>query len=468
MRIIHRSYHSSFFAAVLVAALLLAPLKAKDLSFREPQAAAIPLRTFKITDFGAVGDGAAMNTKAFRAAIEACAKAGGGRVIVPAGTFLTGPFELASRMALVVEKGAVIQATDKFADFGLPDPLPAVQSEIDAFRKQLRPFISGVKLEDVAIIGEGIIDGAGANWWAMSDKAAERATQLVKLPKAGEPGEPAKPGEPPPAVQKPLYVPRPHLIVLRDCARVQIKGVTLRNSPMFHFVPHHCREVLVENVTIFSPADAPNTDGIDPANSREVLIRRCTIDTGDDNIALKGGGVGGEPTENVTVTDCKFLHGHGVSIGSETEAGVRNFLVQHCTFENTGTALRIKSDRTRGGSIENVTYRDITMKNVEAVITISLFYDDKKAAARPELKAVTEATPKVRGIHFLNITCEGTTKKAGEIAGLPESPAADITLENVRITGAAGPFTQQDVKNLRFLNVDVQTVTPTTETKPAP
>ena len=459
---------SHLFAAAFATTLLLSPLEAKDLSFREPQAAAIPQRTFKITDFGAVGDGAAMNTEAFRAAIGACAKAGGGRVIVPAGTFLTGPIELASRTALVLEKGAVIQASDKFSDFGLPDPLPAVQSEIDASRKQLRPFISGVKLEDVAIIGEGIIDGAGANWWAMSDKAAERAITAAKLAKAAEPGEPAKPDEPAPAVKKPLYVPRPHLIVLRDCARVLVKGVTLRNSPMFHLVPHHCREVLVEDVTIFSPADAPNTDGIDPANSRDVLIRRCTIDTGDDNIALKGGGVGGEPTENVTVTDSIFLHGHGVSIGSETEAGVRNFLVQRCTFENTGTALRIKSDRTRGGVIENVTYRDITMKNVEAAITISLFYDDRKAALKPEAKAVTEATPKVRDIHFLNITCEGTTKKAGEIFGLPESPATDITLENVRITGAAGPFTQQDTKNLRFLKVDVQTVTPTTETKPAP
>jgi polygalacturonase len=454
-------------SSYVAATLLLSPLEAKELSFREPQAAAIPQRAFMITDFGAVGDGAAMNTEAFHAAIEACANAGGGRVIVPAGTFRTGPIELASRTALVLEKGAVIQASDKFADFGLPDPLPAGQSEIDAFRKQLRPFISGVKLEDVAILGEGSIDGAGANWWARSDKAAERAVAAARLARAAEPGEPARPGEP--AVEtKPLYVPRPHLIVLRDCARVQIKGVTLRNSPMFHLVPHHCREVLVEDVTIFSPADAPNTDGIDPANSRDVLIRRCTIDTGDDNIALKGGGIGGEPTENVTVTDSTFRHGHGVSIGSETEAGVRNFLVQRCTFENTGTALRIKSDRTRGGVIENVTYRDITIKNVEAAITISLFYDDRKAALKPEPKAVTEATPMVRDIHFLNITCDGTTKKAGEILGLPESPATDITLENVRITGAAGPFTQQDTKNLRFLNVDVQTVTPTPETKPVP
>ncbi len=446
--------HPSRLFAAACAVLLLSPLSAEELPFREPQPAAIPQRTFTITDFGARGDGTTMNTDAIRKAIEACAKSGGGRVVVPAGIFLTGPIALASRTALVLEKGAVIQASDRFADFGLPDPLPAVQSEIDAFKKQLRPLISGTKLEDVSILGEGIIDGAGAAWWAKSDKVAERAVA------------PTKPGGPAPAANKPLYVPRPHLIVLRDCARVHIQGVTLKNSPMFHLVPHHCHDVLVEDVTILSPADSPNTDGIDPANSRDVLIRRCTIDTGDDNIALKGGGVGGEPTENVTVTDCKFLHGHGVSIGSETQAGVRNFLVQRCSFEGTGTALRIKSDRTRGGVVENVIYRDITMKNVETAITIFLYYDDKKAALKPEPKPVTENTPIVRRIQFLNITCDGTTKKAGEIIGLPESPLTDITLENVRITGAAGPLTQQDTRGLRLINVDVQTVTPAANAKP--
>ena len=456
MKTIRRHPLSHLAGTALAVALLLGPLEAKDFAFRKPKDAAIPQRAFLITDFGAVGDGIASNTAAFRAALEACGKAGGGRVIVPAGTYLTGPFELASHTALFLKKGAIIQASDKFADFGLPEPLPTVQAEIDETKKQLRPFISGVKLEDVAILGEGVIDGAGAQWWAQSDKAAERAVAAVK---AGGNGA---------AAPKPLYVPRPHLIVLRDCTRVLIKGVTLRNSPMFHLVPHHCREVLIEDVTIFSPADAPNTDGIDPANCRDVLIRHCTIDTGDDNIALKGGGVGGEPTENVIVTDSTFLHGHGVSIGSETEAGVRNFLVQRCTFANTGTALRIKSARTRGGVIENVTYRDITMKNVEAAITISLFYDDKKASLKPEPKALTQATPTIRDIHFLNISCEGATKKAGEIVGLPESPISGVTLENVRITGAAGPFTQQDTKNLRFINVDVQTVTPVPGTQPGP
>ncbi|MEP6672255.1 MAG: glycoside hydrolase family 28 protein [Chthoniobacter sp.] len=455
---------SQVWSAAGAVALLLGAADAKEPTFREPQAPTIPQRNFPIINYGAKGDGATLNTAAFRAAIEACVKAGGGRVIVPSGVFITGPIELASHTALVLEKGAVIQASDQFADFGLPNPLPASQAEIDAFRKQLRPLINGVKLEDIAILGEGIIDGNGAVWWAKSDKAAERAVAArpvaaaTTLPADSTAAKPA--ATPTPA--KPLYVPRPYLITLRNCTRVHLQGVTLRNSPMFHFVPHHCSEVLVEGVTISAPADSPNTDGIDPANSREVLIRRCTIDTGDDNIAVKAGNVGGEPTENVTVIDCKFLHGHGVSIGSETEAGVRNFLVQHCTFENTGTALRIKSDRTRGGVIENVTYRDITMKNVETAITLSLFYDDRKAALKPEARPVTDSTPQIRNIHFLNITCEGTTRKAIDIAGLPESPITGLILENIHITSAAAPLTLQDTRNLQFLNVDVQSTPPAT------
>jgi polygalacturonase len=443
---------SSRFIATLCAAALSLPVCADELPWREPQPPKIPVRVFPITDFGAHNDGKTMNTEAFRAAFQACAKAGGGRVVVPAGTFVTGPIELASRTALVLEKGAVIQASGKFSDFGIPDPLPATQSEIDSFRKQIQPLISGSKLEDVAILGEGVIDGAGAGWWAKSDKAAERAMPPPTTPNSTPPGE----AVPPPA--KPLYLPRPHLVVLRDCARVRVQGVTLRNSPMFHLVPARCHDVLVEGVTIISPSDSPNTDGIDPANCRDVLIRHCTIDTGDDNIALKAGSGGGLPTENVMVTDCKFLHGHGVSVGSEVQTGVRHFLVQRCAFENTGTALRIKSDRARGGVVEDVIFRDITMKNVEAAITVFLFYDNKKTALAPDVKPVSVDTPIIRNIHFLNIACEGTTRKAGEIVGLPESPVSDVTLENVRITGAVGGFTYQDVKNLRLINVDVQTV----------
>src|SRR5438067_6196458 len=156
-----------------------------------PQAPKIPARTFKLTDYGGVGDGKTMNTEAFAKAIDACKKAGGGSVVVPPGTYLTGPIKLVSQMALVVEKGAVIQASEKFTDFGLPDPLPATQSEINALKSSVAQLISGSKLTDVAIRGEGKIDGAGAYWWIKSDKALERGLQSMP-PLPGASASPAQ------------------------------------------------------------------------------------------------------------------------------------------------------------------------------------------------------------------------------------------------------------------------------------
>jgi len=409
-------------------AILLACVSANAAApMKEPPLPLIPASRIDITAYGAVGDGKTLNTAAFAKAVAACGRAGGGSVIVPPGVYVTGPISLVSHMALVVEKGATIQAADRFSDFGLPDPLPASQPELDKLRKSLKSLISGTDLQDVAIRGEGVIDGAGAVWWAKSD----RASRTTGLP----------------------YVPRPNLIVLKKCERVHISGVTLSNSPQFHLVPQLCTNTLIENLKILAPSDSPNTDAIDPSNCRNMLIRQVMTDTGDDNIAFKAGDAG--PTENITVTDCVFKHGHGVSIGSETSGGVRNILVQRCTFEGTGTAIRIKSARGRGGVIENVTYRDIVMKNVDMAITINLYYADKTEAKRPERQPVTADTPIVRNIQITNITCEGA-KSAGEIIGLPEMPAAGIILSNIRITSSTG-FNIQDAKGVQFNDVSFST-----------
>jgi pectin methylesterase-like acyl-CoA thioesterase len=403
----------------------------------EPPAPVIPAATFDITAYGAIGDGHTLCTGAFEHAIDACQQAGGGSVIVPPGNFLTGPFHLVSHMALVIEKGAVIQSTGKPADSGLPDPLPTTQEALNALRPSLKVLISGRKLTDVAIRGEGIIDGAGAWWWAHSDRAARDHGGV--------------------------FVPRPNLIVIQNCQRLQVQGVTLRNSPQFHLVPKSCTDVLIDGVKILAPPDSPNTDAIDPSNCRNVLIRHVLTDNGDDNVALKAGGDG--PCENITVTDCTFLHGHGVSIGSETNGGVRNFLVQRCTFENTGTAIRIKSSRGRGGIVQDVTYRDITMKNVDQAIYINLFYEDKADAKYPQPKPMTPLTPQVRDILISNVQCVNA-KAAGEITGLPESPAT-VTLENIHVTAWTG-FALQDVQGLTFRNVSFLTSPKPPELSPSP
>lgn len=389
-----------------------------------PKLPVIPARKFLVTDFGAIGDGKESNTASFRKAIGACRDAGGGQVVVPAGTFVTGPVELAGNMALVLEKNAVIRAAENFADYDTAD-------------HKVLPLIGGKRLTNIAILGEGTIDGGGAPWWKRF-----RAERAAGVPQQGQPRQPGQP-------QESL---RPKLVLLTDCANVLIRGVTLKDAPQFHLVPQRCHDVTIENITITSPADSPNTDGIDPSSSRDVVIRHCTIDVGDDNVAFKSN-PGEGPTENVLVTDCTFKHGHGASVGSNIGGGIRNILVQNCTFEGADNGIRIKSARDRGGLVENVIYRHITMKNVGVAITLNLFYFDKAAQQERKTAAITSTTPVIRGIRITDVTVEGA-KTAGDIVGLPEMPIDNVVLDNVRVNAHTG-MTVQDAKNVLLRSVRI-------------
>jgi polygalacturonase len=389
-----------------------------------PKLPVIPARKFVITDFGAIGDGKQSNTASVRQAVAACRTAGGGQVVVPAGTFVTGPIELVANMALVLEKGATIRGSENFADYETAD-------------HKVLPLIGGRRLTNIAIQGEGTIDGAGASWWRRF-----RAERAAGAPQQGQPRQPGQPQE----------SPRPKLVLLTDCANVLIRGVTLKDAPQFHLVPQRCHDVTIEDVTITAPADSPNTDGIDPSSSQDVLIRRCTIDVGDDNVAFKSN-PGEDATANVLVTDCTFKHGHGASVGSNIGGGIRNIVVQNCTFEGGDNGIRIKSARDRGGLVENVTYRHITMKNVGVAITLNLFYFDKTAQQERKTAAVTSTTPVIRGVRIIDVTVEGA-KTAGDIIGLPEMPIDNVTLENVRVNANTG-MTVQDAKNVFLRNVRI-------------
>jgi polygalacturonase len=398
-----------------------------------PQLPAIPQRRFMLTDFGAIGDGKTLNTDAFRKAIAACRKAGGGEVFVPAGTFVTAPFALTDNMALVLERGATIRGSENFNDYERTNA-----SGHDAEGKaSILPLISGKNLTNVAIRGAGTIDGAGLAWWQRF-----RAERAAGAPQEGQPR----------AAGQPVEHARPKLVLLTGCKRVLIQGVTLKDSPQFHLVPNGCSDVTVEDVQISAPADSPNTDGIDPTGSRNVLIRHCTIDVGDDNISFKSNPNEGA-TENVLVTGCTFKHGHGASVGSNIGGGIRNITVEHCTFEGTDNGVRIKSARDRGGVVEQVTYRDLTMKNVGVAITINLFYFDKTGQRERQAKPVTATTPIVRDVRIANVTIDGA-KTAGEIIGLPEMPITSVLLENVDIKAQRG-LTVQDAKAVELRAVRV-------------
>ena len=246
---------------------------------------------------------------------------------------------------------------------------------------------------------------------------------------------------------------------------MRLENITLQNSPKFHFVPSDCEDVVVSNVTILAPAHAANTDAIDPSG-RRMLITRCKIDVGDDDVAIKAGRkIPGRDfqSEDITITDCTILHGHGISIGSETLGGVRNVTVRNCTFENTENGLRIKSQRGKGGLVENIRYGDITMKNVNPAITLTCYYMNNSAGdtAQPSAAKADTAqlastmTPVFRDIYISNLTAT-CQKSAGVITGLPESKISNVVLENVRISSSTG-MTIKNAGGVQFKNVQITT-----------
>lgn len=382
-------------------------------------------RVLDVREFGAKGDGKTLDTLALQQALDAAGKAGGGVVRLTPGTYLSQPIYLRDKTILHLEAGAKLLATDE------PDHF------IDPRKPQSRvAFVNAKGLSQIAIAGGGIIDGAGERWWKPVQEGKRQAR--AKGETFAE------------------TVRRPRLIVLSECRDVRVEGVTIQNSPTFHLVPQECENVLITNVIIRAPDEAPNTDAIDPSACKDVRIIGCTIGVGDDNIAIKSGRkVPGREfaVENVWVERCTFLHGHGMSIGSETAGGVKNLVVTNCTFNGTTSGIRIKSARGKGGLVENLVYSDITMTNVDYPIYLTSYYP--KVPATDAAQPVAADSPVYRNIIIRNVTAH-SAKTAGMIVGLPELPIENVTLENVRVTAPTGLM----FRNTRAIKLQNTTVTP--------
>jgi polygalacturonase len=385
-------------------------------------------KVFDVRQYGAKGDGQTLDTAAVQKALDACGQAGGGVVRVPPGTYLSRPIRIHSRTTLLLEEGATLKATDDPRDY-LP---PSVTwDDILAGRSKgpFTHFLSGKKLTDVTITGKGTIDGSGARWWEPAEEARRKVSGFT--------------------------LPRPDLVRIAACKHLKVSGITLKNSPKFHLVPEDCEDVVIEGVTILAPAGAANTDAVDPSLCRHVTITKCMIDVGDDNVAIKSGKKlpGREfGCEDITITDCVFKHGHGVSIGSETAGGVRNVTVRHCQFEGTENGLRIKTARGKGGRVEKIVYEDITMKDVVGAITITTYYP--KIPASDAAQPVTALTPQYRDIRIANLKAT-SVRGAGVIVGLPESRVQNVVLENVQITAATTGLTIRNASGVSLKNVRV-------------
>ncbi len=389
-------------ALPVLAAALPVPAPAVPL-YAEPDAA-------KVCDAqatGAKGDGHTKDTAAIQAAIDACSAAGGGTVRLKAGTYVSAPLELKSHVTLHLDKGATLLGSPDFADY-------PVRADAPWRRVSLLHADHAV---DIGITGEGTVDGNGKLWW---DAKAAR--------KKGEP-----------------EAPRPLLIDLTNSKQILVEGVTLQNSPQYNLTTFLCDGLTVRGVTILNPAKgAPNTDGIDPFSTSHVLIEHTTIDTGDDNIAIKSGLVErGEPnvaSTDIVIRDCTLRAGHGLSIGSETAGGVRNVTVERVSFSGTRQGIRIKSARGRGNDLGPFRYKDITMDGVETPIQITAYYTG--AIADDKGQPMAEHTPRFHDITIENLRAVGAAR-AGVIQGLPESPIARVTLRNVSIDAKLGMVVSQ-------------------------
>ena len=384
--------------------------------------------TFNVRDFGATGGGATLDTDAIQKTFDACKKSGG-TVVFPAGNYLSAPLVLkGSHITVQFDEGATLSATTNHSLFlktGSGDWLAAKSSG------DFNPFLSIKDGEDVTLTGKGVIEGNGHVWWEEAEKARQKVSGFT--------------------------LPRPNLIVPQRINNLRVSGVTIQNSPKFALVPTECEGVWIEGVKITAPERAANTDAIDPSISRNVVVTNCFIDVGDDNIAIKSGKkVEGREfaTENITIVDCVFKHGHGMSIGSETVGGVRDVFVRNVSFENTENGIRIKSDTKRGGIVENLVCENITMKNVNPAITLTCVYQGTSSGDKKAGETQSGANiPLFRNIRIsnLNATCP---KAAGLILGLPQSCITNVILENVKIE-AAKPFSISNAKGVQLKNVSV-------------
>ena len=378
-----------------------------------------PKNDFKITDYGAKGNGDSDCTAAFRKAIEACHDAGGGRVVVPEGTWLTGAIHLKSNVNLHLKQGALISFFTNTDDY-----LPLVYTRYEGTEcMNFSPLIYAFGQENIAITGRGTLDGNGdnTNWWRWKWTSRD---DIATLGKMGDAGVPVKDREFGPGFRL-----RPVMVQPYRCKNILIEGVTFKNSPMWHLNPVLCENITVRKVTIIG--HGPNNDGCNPECCKNVLIEDCRFDTGDDCIAIKSGRNDdgrrvGVASENIIIRNCVMKDGHGgVVIGSEISGGARNIFAEDCIMDspNLDRGLRIKTNARRGGVVENVFMRNVVMREVgEAALRINYHYGEGDNG---------EFQPTVRNIFMTNVQCH-KSKYPWLIQGYDHN-----TIKHVVLTGCS-------------------------------
>lgn len=416
-------------------------------------------KVYDVVVLGADRKGENKCTDVIAKAIEQAAADGGGTIYFPAGNYLTGPVHLKSNITIDMESGAVVKFSDDFDDY-----LPYIRVRYEGvFMKTFSPLFYASGAENITIKGDGVIDGNGFKWW---DKVKAIAAEIKENGKVLHPDKYQQlwSRENESLDVAPYYRAalesrffRPPFIQLQECRNIRIEGITIRNSPFWTINPVGCDDVNVHGVTIFNPSKDPhgwNTDGVNPSSCSNVRISDCFISVGDDCVTIKSGRDDegrkyGRSCENITITNCVMLAGHGgVVIGSEMSGGVKNVTISNCVFNGTDNGIRLKSARGRGGVVENIRVDNLVMRNINRdAFVFNLFYD-RDTVVEP----VSERTPVFRNIHISNVSGLDVNR-IGFIKGIREMPVDELSFNNINISAKDG-FFAETATNLHFTNVD--------------
>ena len=465
----------------IIPAMILAVIAAAQTGGNAP-------KRFVISDFGAVADGKTVNTKAIQATIDKCAASGGGVVVVPKGTFLSGAIFLKQGVNLNIEKDGVLKGTTNIDDY----PMIATRWE-GTEEPWTSAFVNAEAMTDFEISGEGTIDGSGEEWMqnnpfrgpagrggpggrgnaaagaaAMGAGAAPAAARAAAGGSAAAAGAaPAAAGAGAPAASPPPPGPRrgrPRLVGIQNSKRVHMAGLNLHNQAVWCLFVLYSEDVLAENLKITAEHNIPSSDGIDIDSSRRVRINNVYIDVNDDCISIKSGKDAdglrvNRPAEDIIVENSHFAYGHGgVAMGSETSGGIRNVEVRNCVSDSGNWApIRFKTQPSRSGVVENITYRDITLHETRQAFEFNLEWRMVPPIAPP-----AKVLPVVRNVKIINVS--GDVQSVGIIHGLADSPIRDIHFENCKITAQKG-FRLEHARNvdLAGLQLDVKDGEPVTK-----
>ena len=423
----------------------------------------IPDNTVSIADFGGVGDGVALNTEAFRKAISALTKKGGGRLVVPQGVWLTGPIVLKDNIDLHIERNAIVLFS--------PDKSLFVDAEGKSSRCD--PGIKASKRKNIAITGEGIIDGNGAQWRPVkrskvSDTEWKRFAAIGGVERQN--GALWYPWDVKAGYKNIADTPenqeksRQDIIRLIDCENILIKGVTVQNSPRFHVHPCNSKNIIIDGITVRCPWNAQNGDAIDLSDCHQALIVNSVVDAGDDGICMKSGKAKATALvngcEDILIEDNTVFHAHGgFVIGSEDITGMKRIVVRRCRFSGTDTGLRFKSGIGRGGKTEDIHISDIVMNDItDEAIVFQCDYVDRPAGSEGK-KAKTsgsEFVPEFTDIHISNVVCRGarTAIKAKGIEGM--NCIHDIEIANSTIVYTSkGADIDETTAKVKLSNVNI-------------